>query len=28
LDRVERAAPNGAVSGDRYEPGMMQLLNG
>jgi len=28
LDRLERAAPKGAVSGDRYESGMMQLLNG
>ena len=28
LDRRERAAPKGAVSGDRYEPGMMQLING
>ena len=28
LDRLERAAPKGAVSGDRYEPGMMQLING
>ncbi len=28
LDRLERAAPKGAVAGDRYEPGMMQLLNG
>jgi len=27
LDRLERAAPKGAVSGDRYEPGMMQLIN-
>ncbi len=28
LGRLERAAPKGAVSGDRYEPGMMQLING
>jgi hypothetical protein len=28
LERLERAAPKGAVSGDRYEPGMMQLNNG
>jgi aryl-alcohol dehydrogenase-like predicted oxidoreductase len=28
LDRLERAAPKGAVVGDRYEPGMMQLING
>jgi aryl-alcohol dehydrogenase-like predicted oxidoreductase len=28
LDRLELAAPKGAVSGDRYEPGMMQLING
>ena len=28
LDRLERAAPKGAVAGDRYEPGMMQLING
>jgi aryl-alcohol dehydrogenase-like predicted oxidoreductase len=28
LDGLERAAPKGAVSGDRYEPGMMQLING
>jgi aryl-alcohol dehydrogenase-like predicted oxidoreductase len=28
LQRLDRAAPKGAVSGDRYEPGMMQLLNG
>lgn len=28
LDRLERAAPKGAIAGDRYEPGMMQLING
>ena len=28
LNRLERAAPRGAVSGERYAPGMMQLLNG
>jgi aryl-alcohol dehydrogenase-like predicted oxidoreductase len=28
LNRLEQAAPKGAVVGDRYEPGMMQLLNG
>jgi aryl-alcohol dehydrogenase-like predicted oxidoreductase len=28
LARLERAAPKGAVVGDRYEAGMMQLLNG
>ena len=28
LERLDRAAPKGAVTGDRYEPGMMQLLNG
>ena len=28
VDRLERAAPKGAVVGDRYEPGMMQLING
>ena len=28
LQRLERAAPKGAVSGERYEPGMMQLING
>ncbi len=28
MDRLERAAPKGAVSGNRYEPGMMQLING
>jgi aryl-alcohol dehydrogenase-like predicted oxidoreductase len=28
FDRLEEAAPKGAVVGDRYEPGMMQLLNG
>jgi len=28
LDQLERAAPKGAVIGDRYEPGMMQLING
>jgi aryl-alcohol dehydrogenase-like predicted oxidoreductase len=28
LDRLERAAPKGAVTGERYEPGMMQLING
>jgi len=28
LDRLERAAPKGVVFGDRYEPGMMQLING
>jgi aryl-alcohol dehydrogenase-like predicted oxidoreductase len=28
LARLDRAAPKGAVAGDRYEPGMMQLLNG
>ena len=28
LDRLERAAPKGAVVGDRYEPRMMQLING
>ena len=26
--RLERAAPKGAVAGDRYEAGMMQLING
>jgi aryl-alcohol dehydrogenase-like predicted oxidoreductase len=28
LDRLDRAAPKGAAAGDRYEPAMMQLLNG
>jgi aryl-alcohol dehydrogenase-like predicted oxidoreductase len=28
IDRLERAAPKGAVVGDRYESAMMQLLNG
>ncbi|HEY3458103.1 MAG TPA: aldo/keto reductase [Bryobacteraceae bacterium] len=28
LDRLGRAAPKGAVGGERYEPGMMPLLNG
>ena len=28
LNRLERAAPKGAVVGERYEPGMMQLING
>jgi len=28
LNRLERAAPKGAVVGNRYEPGMMQLTNG
>jgi len=28
LNRLERVAPKGAVVGDRYEPGMMQLING
>ena len=28
LDRLGRAAPKGAVGGERYEAGMMQLLNG
>ena len=28
LDRLERAAPKGAVAGERYESGMMQLING
>jgi len=28
LARLERLAPKGAVTGDRYEPTMMQLLNG
>jgi aryl-alcohol dehydrogenase-like predicted oxidoreductase len=28
LNRLDRAAPKGAAVGDRYEPGMMQLLNG
>jgi aryl-alcohol dehydrogenase-like predicted oxidoreductase len=28
LDRLEQTAPKGAALGDRYEPGMMQLLNG
>lgn len=28
LDRLERAAPKDAVVGDRYEPEMMQLING
>ena len=28
LNRLERVAPRGAVSGERYSPGMMQLLNG
>ena len=28
LDRLARAAPKGAVAGARYEPGMMQLING
>jgi aryl-alcohol dehydrogenase-like predicted oxidoreductase len=28
LKRLEQAAPKGAAVGDRYEPGMMQLLNG
>lgn len=27
LDKLERAAPKGAVFGDRYEAGMMQLVN-
>lgn len=28
IHRLEQAAPKGAVAGDRYEPGMMQLING
>jgi aryl-alcohol dehydrogenase-like predicted oxidoreductase len=28
LERLERAAPKGAAVGDRYAPGMMELLNG
>jgi aryl-alcohol dehydrogenase-like predicted oxidoreductase len=28
LNQLEAAAPRGAAVGDRYEPGMMQLLNG
>jgi aryl-alcohol dehydrogenase-like predicted oxidoreductase len=28
LGRLDRAAPKGAVAGDRYEPGMMRLING
>jgi aryl-alcohol dehydrogenase-like predicted oxidoreductase len=28
LDRLGRAAPKGAIVGERYEPGMMQLING
>jgi aryl-alcohol dehydrogenase-like predicted oxidoreductase len=28
LNRLEQAAPRGAVVGDRYESGMMRLLNG
>jgi aryl-alcohol dehydrogenase-like predicted oxidoreductase len=28
LERLEQVAPKGAVAGDRYEPGMMRLLNG
>jgi aryl-alcohol dehydrogenase-like predicted oxidoreductase len=28
LNRLELAAPKGAVAGDRYEPRMMELLNG
>jgi aryl-alcohol dehydrogenase-like predicted oxidoreductase len=28
LNRLERVAPKGEVVGDRYEPGMMQLING
>ena len=28
VDRLERAAPKGAVVGDRYESATMQLLNG
>jgi aryl-alcohol dehydrogenase-like predicted oxidoreductase len=28
LNRLERVAPKGAVVGDRYEPRMMQLING
>jgi len=28
LDRLGRTAPKGAVGGERYEPGMMPLLNG
>lgn len=28
LNQLEKAAPKGAVVGDRYEPGMMQLING
>jgi aryl-alcohol dehydrogenase-like predicted oxidoreductase len=28
LNRLDRAAPKGAIAGDRYEPGMMQLING
>jgi len=28
VDRLERAAPKGAVAGDRYESATMQLLNG
>ena len=28
IERLERAAPKGAVVGNRYEPQMMQLLNG
>lgn len=28
LNKLERAAPKGAAVGNRYEPGMMQLING
>lgn len=28
LTRIEKAAPKGAAIGDRYEPGMMWLING
>lgn len=28
IHRIEKAAPKGAIVGERYEPGMMQLING
>jgi len=28
LKRLDQVAPKGAAAGDRYEPGMMHLLNG
>jgi hypothetical protein len=28
LERIEAVAPKGVATGQRYHPGMMQLLNG